>query len=184
MYESDQQWVQKIREGDETAFEQLFFEYYNNLCAFALKITKSKEQARDVVQDIFLKLWNRRKDWKIDDSLKTYLYQAVWNQALNSVKTEKRHQKNKNEFAEEVKYFTGASSGNSHQNTTELITRIWEVTQEMPEQRQQVFILHRKHGLSYKEISKVMDITRKTVENHMGLALKYIREQIDREQID
>lgn len=184
MDESDRQRVQRIRNGDETAFEQFFFEYYRQLCAFALKMTGSRELARDVVQEVFLRIWKGRVDWEIKESLKVYMYQAVRNQALNSVQKQKRRLETRNEFAEEIRYSGGATPGESLHDNNKLVRQIWELVREMPERRQFVFTLHRKHGLSYKEISEVMNISRKTVENHMGLALNELRERLNTGRFD
>src|SRR5699024_173923 len=96
--ETDQQIVEKVRRGNEDAFETLFFEYYYELCSVALKVTKSPEGARDVVQDVFLRLWKNRSRWQIQISLKAYLYQAVWNQALNHREKKARLQKTREQF--------------------------------------------------------------------------------------
>jgi RNA polymerase sigma-70 factor (ECF subfamily) len=174
--EIDEQ-LRRIRNGDEKAFEELFFKYYQNLCIFAVKIVKSPELAKDCVQEVFLKLWRNREDWEITYSLSVYLYKAVRNQALN--KDEK--QKNYRDYAQKY-YEEGFSKERKHRELSykesKLITKIWDIAEGMPERRRMVFELHRKDGLSYKEIAKVMDITRKTVENHMGRALQDIREQL------
>lgn len=178
-YNSDQQWVREISRGSEAAFKALFFEFYPHLCSAALSIVGSRSRARDVVQDVFLKLWKRKAEWEVHTSLKVYLYQAVRNEALNHAQKEKSHRKLKQRFAESV---SGSQEivevAQSAEQDPELVTLIWEIVEELPERRRFVFFLHRKHGLSYKEIAEVMDITRKTVENHMGAALSDIRERL------
>lgn len=170
--------AREIRDNSREAFKQLFFRYHKDLCSVAAQITKCTDRARDVVQEVFLRLWRNRQSWQINSSVKAYLYRAVWNEALNAKEQQKRRRELKQEFFhlpsenDPVLYDISDKSG-------KLIKEIWQVVSEMPERRRFVFTLHRKEGLSYKEISRVMDITRKTVENHMGLALKEIRESID-----
>lgn len=178
-YKSDQQRVEKIRGSDEHVFEQLYFEYFYNLCAFALRFTGSKEQARDIVQEIFYKLWKRRKNWRINSSLKAYLFRAVRNEALNYLDKEQHRLDVKEEFTREFNLHKNVESDELSPDDLEMIKRIWKIVRDMPSRRQSVFVLHRRHGLSYNEISDVLNISRKTVENHMGLALDEIREKIN-----
>lgn len=176
--------VIKIRSGDKQAFEKLFFKYHNSLIRFANTVTKSRELARDCVQDVFLKVWRNREDWEIQYSLKAYLYQSVRNQALNLLEKQKASSRLKENYQREsqrlIEEPDGDSKSYSHLTEKEIkqLERIWEIVSEMPERRRMAFDLSRRHGLSYKEISKVLGISRKTVENHLGQAVKYIRDKI------
>lgn len=170
--------IRRIRRSDEEAYEDLFFEYYSRLCSFAVKIVGTDELAKDCVQEVFLKIWKNRENWQIDYSLSIYLYQAVRNQALNKIEK----LENKKEYTQ--KYFENGfhiKNGNKQLSGEDerLVEKIWEIADKMPDRMRMVFELHKKHGLSYKEIGKVMNITRKTVENHMGRALKDIRDQLN-----
>ena len=179
--------VRKIRSGDKAAFEKLFFEYHDKLIRFANTITKSKELARDTVQDVFLKIWRNREDWELHYSIKVYLYQAVRNQALNLLEKKKALLRLKKNYQSEVESHNRELKQDEtlYGNLTELeirqLKRIWELVEEMPERRRISFELNRRHGFSYEEISKVLGISKKTVENHIGQAIKYIREKISSE---
>lgn len=175
MSQTDQHLIDKIRQGDETAFEQLFFEYFYDLRSFALQITESKELAEDIVQEIFYKLWKSREDWTISSSLKGYLFKAVRNEALNQISKKKHRRAKAKDFKKESAYYKVNKNGLSP-DEKKLVKQIWDSVAELSERRQSVFILHRKHGFSYQEIAFILGITRKTVENHMGLALSEIRE--------
>jgi RNA polymerase sigma-70 factor (ECF subfamily) len=175
---TEKHWVEKIREGDKDAFEQLFFEYFYDLCSFAFQMTHSNERAKDIVQEVFYKLWKRRKSWTIHSSLKAYLFRSVRNEALNEIDSRQYWEEVKEQFKIRKKTKT-RQSGRSTEIDRGLIKEIWKVVSEMPKRRRSVFVLHRKHGLSHKEIARVLDISRKTVENHMGLALDDIRKQVD-----
>lgn len=182
--------VMRVRNGDESMFESIFFHYYERLCNYAITITKSKEYARDTVQDVFLKIWRNRADWEINVSLKAYLYKSVYNQALNLLARQRTHrefsytlhmEKNSLYSADsftnyENELLTGIDKVRSHDH---LIKKIWCLVGIMPERRRQVFELHRKHGLTYSEISGVMEISIKTVENQMSQALQFIRNNIN-----
>jgi RNA polymerase sigma-70 factor (ECF subfamily) len=177
--------VALIRAGNEKAYEDLFFEYHPQLTRFAISITKSKEFARDAVQDVFLKIWRNRAHLEIRVSIKVYLYQAVRNQSLNLLEKQKTRFRITNDFISEkepkAEYYTLPEAIPEHlsEEDQRLLKRIWEVAGQMPEKRKLVFDLNRKHGLRYKEIAGVLGITRKTVENHIAQALQYIRDHID-----
>ena len=87
--ERQQYIIRAVAEGDQAAFEQLFFEYHQPLIRFAFGITRSKELSRDTVQDVFLKIWRNRKAWMVNKTLRVYLYQSVRNQALNLLEKQK-----------------------------------------------------------------------------------------------
>lgn len=102
-YSSDQDIVAKICEGDENVFKVLFFKYFHDLCSFATQIIRSQQQAKDVVQEVFFKLW------KISSSVKAYLFQAVRNQSLNAVDKIKRHTNLHQKYADEYIHFESKS---------------------------------------------------------------------------
>lgn len=167
----------KIRSGDQSAYEKMFHRYYSKLCVFSNSHVKSLDVARDVVQEVFIKIWDGHEEFEISHSLKAYLYQAVRNQSLNHIvknkqklKLKERLRKHENLRKEDVQVDL---------NTEELTQKVWKLVEELPERRKSIFILYRKHGLSYKEIAEVMGIKRKTVENQMGKSLLFLRERLD-----
>lgn len=178
MKEREQRWVDQIRTGDENAFEMMFRAYYPRLCRFAAEYVHSEGRARDLVQDIFLRIWERRAKWQIRDSLKAYLYQAVRNRALNHV----RRRDAMDEMKNGLEYVTDDFQPRMAEDAVHAGTLSQELERaisQLPERRRMAFLLHRRHGLTYKEIARVMDVTRKTVENQIGRALKSLREKLD-----
>ncbi len=169
--------IRRIQKGDERAYEDLFFQYYSRLCGFAVKIVGSDELAKDCVQEVFLKIWRNRANWEVNYSLSVYLYRAVRNQALNKIEKRRTKRDYTQQYYEEGFHKKEEQSQLSSEKS-KLIEKIWKVVTEMPDRRRMVFELHKRHGLSYKEIAEVMGITRKTVENHMGRALQDIRDKI------
>jgi RNA polymerase sigma-70 factor, ECF subfamily len=173
----NQKIVERIRSGDQAAFEKLFHQYYARLCVFSNSFVKSLDISRDVVQEVFIKIWDNRENFYVNQSLKAYLYQAVRNQSLNYLQQKKQKEK----LAERVKTRQQNTSEDTELelNTEELTQKVWKLVETLPERRRTIFILYRKHGLSYSEIADVMCIARKTVENQMGKSLQYLRENLD-----
>ncbi len=170
-------WVERIRDGDEQAFEELFHAFYPRLCAFAVTYVGSYDAARDVVQDVFLKIWKRRTRWRLHTSLKSYLYQAVRNQSLNHRKSEQRRRDR-----EQASRPGGAAlAAEDEVLRKELGEAIWAAIDQLPPRRRRAFVLHRQHGLTYKEVAQVMGTQPKTVENQIGRALKFLRKELSPE---
>lgn len=174
---AEQNLVNSIQDGNEEAFESLFFEYYVPLCRFSKGYVGTVESARDVVQDVFIKIWSNREKFQIHTSVKAYLFQAVRNHSLNELEKRNRYQAFEEEYIRESEL--KAVSHNT-ENTEQLTQLIWQIAELMPEKRKAVFTLYREHGLSYKEIASVLGITRKTVENQMGRALNFIRQHLEK----
>lgn len=178
--------VEKIKQSDEEAFEELFFEYFSDLCNYSNKILKSRDLAKDAVQGVFMKIWKGRESWDVYYSIKVYLYKAVRNQSLNLLEKKNRQRDLSKELVKKTESEARKNETKLPENSSkkpdyviDLVEDIWTIANEMPKRRRTVFTLHRKNGLSYKEIGSVMGIKRKTVENHMSLAFKTIRNNID-----
>ena len=177
MKDRERRWVRKIRNGSRKAFKEVFYAYHPRLCRFAAKYVSSHTVARDVVQDVFLKLWKQRADWELQGSLKAYLYQAVRNQSLNWVRDEKTKREARAAMALE-KPTCEKRTAEDQAHFAELSEAIDDAIAELPERRREAFVLHRRHDLTYREVAEVMNITPKTVENQIGRALKFLRNEL------
>jgi len=170
-----QQW-NELKEGDITAFEMFFKTYYQPLCNYAYTFIQDRDEAEEIVQSAFLSVWEKRDTLDIKTSLKSYLYTMVRNTSLNVIK----HEKIKQKYVGEAM----AIEDRSHEGVTqavlssELEDRIQMAMEVLPEQCRLVFKLSRFEELKYAEIAEQLDISIKTVENHMGKALKIMREQL------
>ena len=161
---------------DEPTFEQVFKEHYGALHAYANVILKDSDGAEEVVQTVFLKLWERRSELRITTSLKAYLYKAVYHYSLNQVK----HQKVRQRHWEETHYIMNQhlSPDNSQiieGQENELVKRIQQTLDALPDKCRMVFHLSRFEELKYGEIAEQLGISVKTVEAHMSKALKTLR---------
>lgn len=172
----EQQQLEALIGGDITAFEMIFKNYYQPLCSYAYTFLQDKEEAEEIVQGTFLSFWEKRSSLTIRTGIKPYLYAMVRNACLNVIKHEKIKQKH---AVEEV-----ALAPQSYDSVTqevassELETKIHEAMEKLPEQCRLVFKLSRFEELKYAEIADQLNISVKTVENHMGKALKIMREEL------
>lgn len=173
---TDQQYWQLISKGDKPAFEQAFRAYYQPLCNYAVPLIKDKDEAEEVVQNVFFNIWNKRGALEIHASLKSYLYKAVHNDCLNKLK----HGRVRAIYAEDFRNISTDSIENASDSlqAKELNSKINMAIEGLPEQCGNVFRLSRFENLKYIEIATQLNISVKTVENHMGKALKILREQL------
>lgn len=168
--------LKAFAEGDQKAFEALFNEYYDSTCRYIIRVIKDFDTTEEIVQATFVNLWEKREMIKSDVSFRSYLFRAAYNTALNYLKHKKvvaRHVASKQDRIIEVK-----KSFVSHQPDFELEKRIKSAIEDLPPQCQRVFRLSREEGLKYHEIAEELDISKKTVEVHMGKALKMLRERL------
>jgi len=165
-----------IAEDDEIAFEGLFKSHFAELCIYAIRFVDDIENAEEIVQDIFFNIWNNRKKLNINTSIKAYLFATVRNTCLNVIK----HKKVENKYRE---YF----SRQLHQDELneedwmkgdELHYKITETIEKLPPERRKVFVMSRFENLKYREIAEELNISIKTVENQMGKALQFLREEL------
>jgi len=173
---SEKEALEKIQSGNESAYEMIFRSFYQPLCRYAYSFLEDKEEAEEVVQSAFITVWEKRKSIDIQTSLKSYLYRMVRNGCLNVIK----HEKVKQQHVAHEMAVTEASYESVAQKVyaTELEIKITEAIKVLPEQCRLVFQLSRFEELKYQEIADQLNISVKTVENHMGKALRIMREQL------
>ncbi len=162
--------------GNESAFEMIFKAYYQPLCRYAYSFLQNKEEAEEVVQSAFITVWEKRKTLDIQTSFKSYVYRIVRNGCLNVIKHEKIKQQHVTHELAVMEVSSESVSQKVHASELEL--KITEAMKALPEQCRLVFQLSRFEELKYQEIADQLEISVKTVENHMGKALKIMREQL------
>lgn len=171
---------QIARFDDQAAYKELFILFYHPLLQFADSIIRSREQAEEIVSDVFMNVWEKRKRIETITNLRVYLYVAIKNTALNYVSKEHRtngHHADIDQLAVNLKsiYF------NPEQLliTAEMIHRIREVINGLPPRCRIIFKLVKEDELRYKEVAEILSISVKTVENQITIALKKIGSAIN-----
>ncbi len=155
-------------------FEILFRRMYTPLCRKVFRILKNQEATEDLVQDVFVRLWEKREEITIQIAIEPYLYRAVANAAFNYLKKDRGW----DEFDAETHDVPEQTNSLSRLETLEASQRIQSVIDSLPPACKTVFLLSREDGLSYKEIADTLSISIKTVENQMSKALKILREKL------
>jgi RNA polymerase sigma-70 factor, ECF subfamily len=168
------QLAMRIKLGDEQAFELFFRKYNIRLCSFANKFLDNPEEAQEVVQDMFVKIWESRNELDPESSLKSYIFKIVQNLSINRL----RRRKVESKYLEiyrlvyiENKEFT------VHESllATELEAHIIHSIKKLPSECRKIFELSRSEGLKYREIADTLNISVKTVETQMSKALRSLR---------
>ena len=161
------------RYDDSIAYKQLFCLYYSRLLQFSYSITRSKECAEEVVSDVFLKIWSTRKSLLKIENFPLYLYISIKNQSINYL--EKQHRQRSfsiDEMAVELKSIY--LDPEQLLITSEMMLKIRQAIDALPTRCRLVFKLIKEDGLKYKEVAELLNVSIKTIENQMTIALKRI----------
>lgn len=165
---------QRIKNGDQQAFELLYRRYFATLCGFANKFLHDNELAEETVQEVFLNIWKNRKDLKTNHSEKSYLFQAIQNRSFNQLDK----LKNRDKYQDVLKVaYSDVDEFNAHDSllAKELSDKIDQSIKKLPEQCRNIFMMSRHEGKKYREIADDLNISVKTVETQMNRALKSLR---------
>ena len=168
---------ERIRSGDESAFDTVFRDNYAHLVRMAESIVRERALAEEIAQDVMLELWRRRETIEVEQSFRAYLLRSTRNRALNHV----RHQRivtREATIAAAAAENVRVQSAEDDMVVTELERAVRTAIEELPERTREVFQLSRERGLKYVEIAAVLDISVKTVEKRMGQALAELRERL------
>ncbi len=159
-------------------FQSIYQSYFERLYRYSFTLIKSNDEAQDVVQIVFVRLWEKWSELIINTDISAYLYRSVYNESLNRISANKRMRIHQESYVFETAHEETAFE-NEHQLSDEQISqRINEVLNLMPPQCQTVFLKSRIDNLKYAEIAQELNISIKTVEVHMSKALKIVRRAI------
>lgn len=168
-------WYQGLIRSDESAFEALFRTFHPGLVQFAIALTGEEASARDVVQEAFIRIWRQRERLDPAGSPKALLFRTVRNLALNHRRDVSRRQELLAENYEPLVEATPAPSLPAEEPHPADTLRTW--VEELPARQREALVLSRFDGLSHQEIADVMDLSARTVNNHLVRALRSLRER-------
>lgn len=163
----------KIKGGDEAVFNELFDELYSLLCFFCNSYISDIDKARSLVQQVFVDVWIKREKLNVTLSIKSYMYAAVRNKSIDYL----RQQKNNIQITQDIESLRESPFQNLIQEA-ELNERINTSINQLPVKCREIFLLCRLDELKYKQIAEKLDISVKTVEMQMSIALKKLRNSL------
>lgn len=168
--------IADLQAGDHKAYEKLFVEWYPPLCNYANSILRDEDEAKDIVQKMFYKLWDQRSELEIHTSVKSYLYRIVHNDCINKVKQLKVRE----EHHQYLAYVNHNQINDTEEplRRSELERQIELAIESLPPRCGEVFKLSRFKQLSYSEIAEELNITTNTVETQIVKALKILRREL------
>ncbi|MDG5767575.1 RNA polymerase sigma-70 factor [Balneolales bacterium ANBcel1] len=172
----DNSWVEGINNGDASSFEALYKHYYPQLGRFLLRYVQEKQVAEDIIHNVLYEIWKNRNRLEARGTLRSYLYTAVRNQALKYLKKEKGHlhvdvvdhpeiEHNPDYRDEDIEF-------------VEFREAVRNALALIPEQRRNIFLMHREDQLTYREIAETLGISIKTVETQMSRTLKFLHKKL------
>jgi RNA polymerase sigma-70 factor (ECF subfamily) len=172
----DKQIIEKLKNSDPTAYNQFFDKYYMPLCVYSLKFCDSFQLAEDVVQDLFVKIWDEKLFLKFDNPIGPYLFKAFKNNTLQLIKKESKFlfddiESSVNQLLEEDQM--------DFATLEEEKRKLFEQVEALPEKSKEVFKAIVLENMKYKEVADQLEISVNTVKTHYARALKQLRFKLD-----
>lgn len=171
----DLNYAEKIREGNVSAYSALFRKYYEPLYRFAGRYVKDPQIAENLVQDVFVIIWSKRENWHITSNVKSYLYTAVRNHALNFLKRDKRllNMEEGTDYAD-----SDIRPPDQELMDKEMATAVHNAINKLPPRCRQIYVMHRYDELKYTEIAEILSISINTVKTQMKRAMQSLSKNL------
>jgi len=175
--EQDKQVVEQLREGSREAFRLLFDEVGPKIYAFAFSYLKNESDAEELLQEVFLKLWEVRSNLDTSKNIKSFLFKICVNLIYDFIR--------RKNIEQVYLVYSGRNSPSSGDNTwheiiyNDMLNNLQQLIATMPEQRQRIFRLSKEEGLSNEEIADQLNLSRRTVENQLYRAVSFLKEKIN-----
>ena len=180
-YAYSQSLMQKVAEGDQLAFRELYHLYHKRLHYFAFALVKTKEAAEEIVEDVFIRLWNQQSSILQINNLKIYLYTATKNTALNYLSRKARESIVEPFDNIDIALQETSLSPEQIMITRETYKNIREAVDSLPPRCKMIFKLVREDGLRYKEVAEILNISINTIDAQMAIAVQRIAEAVRRD---
>ena len=177
----DRRVVELLKQGDAETFEKVFFSFAERIYYFAMRYMRNQHDAEEIVQEVFVKLWENRSNLNDQLSFSGYLFTI----ARNTIFNQNRKKVNEQAYQEYVKVFLENSTRRTEEDLiySDIKGIVDKVVEDLPPQRKLIYKMSREKGLSYKEIAEELKLSERTVEAHIRLALKTLTQVLDEHYI-
>lgn len=165
-----------LANDNEEPLEDLFYHYYPRLYNFSRSFLKIEEGIDDILQEVFVKIWQNRKKISSAETFNSFIFTITRNLLLNELRSRLNNEKKK----EEIESYSVAQEYSSMEQIEyhELKEKVIEIVNDLPKRQKEIFILSRKEGLSHKEIAEKLGIKTKTVEYHISLSISFLKSKL------
>ena len=177
--EEDIALITAIKQGNKRVFEGFYKKYYKQLFAIAYRYTGQAQAAEEIVHDVFIKIWNKAGQLNVQQSMKSYLFKSVINSSLNFIKKEKMDAQKRLVY---IKVQDESLGDQDRDAEEELLNRLEEALKLLPEKCRQVMFLSRFGKLKQQEIADQMNISVKTVKNHLTYGFQKMRQHFEKQK--
>ena len=168
--------INELSKDNDNSLEELFNYYYPRLYNFSKSFLKIEEGIDDILQEVFVKIWQNRKNIKSTETFNAYIFTITRNLLLNELRNRLKSQNVKDEIR---KLSVGREFSSLKEiEYNDLKAKVDDIIESLPDRQKEIFVLSRTEGLSHKEIAEKMGITTKTVEYHISHSIKYLREKL------
>ncbi|MCF6333868.1 MAG: RNA polymerase sigma-70 factor [Draconibacterium sp.] len=177
--DDDKTLISKLQNDEVKAFDALFLKYSEKLFRFSFSLLKNEEDSKGIVQEVFLRIWKKRKEIDTSKSFKSFLFAISYNLIVDQLRLRLKDKKYQEYL---TRYFETENLDLRNEfDYAILVDKVRNAVENLPAKRKQIYILSREVGLPHKEIAGKLGISVKTVENQITLALKHLKSNLGRD---
>jgi RNA polymerase sigma-70 factor (ECF subfamily) len=181
LFPGDIELVERLQKGDVEAFDLIYVKYSEKLYSFGLKYLRSTDEAEELVQSVFLKVWENHKKLKKESSFKSFLFTISYNDICKLFRKRNYRQK----FIDDTLYENSQSSTEIEEGVDyqSVLDEVQKIVEKLPERQKTIFLKSRQQGKSTKEIAEEVGLAPGTVDNYISQSLNFIRNRLRNEDL-
>lgn len=167
-----------LKKGDMAAFDAIYNKYCHKLYQFVIRYLKQEEDAEEIVQEVFIKIWESRAKIDVHASFESFLFTISYNSTISLLRKRVSESKSK-EYLKSVQQIQNATSVVDELQYNELNKKVQSLLEQLTPRQKEIYSLSREEGLTHKEIAERLKISENTVKNHLVSTLKFLKTNID-----